>query len=97
MRLIRLRNLALGLMFLAFFIMYLGVFYKPILPYLFGLGLLIISYSIGIYFRVGAKSMHIKKIACPSCGKITRVYGQKDGCMHCYSPIQLDENGQLMQ
>jgi hypothetical protein len=97
MKLVRLRNLALGLIFGAFFIMYLGVFVRPMLPFLFSVGLIMVAVSIGIYFRMGAISMRIPQVVCPHCGKQTKVMGREDGCMYCRAPIRLDENGELVQ
>lgn len=96
MKLVRLRNLALGLIFGAFIIMYLGVFIKPMLPFLFSVGLIMIAVSIGIYFRMGSISMRIPQVVCPNCGKHTKVLGREDGCMYCRTPIVLDEKGELV-
>ncbi|MFC4767644.1 DUF2614 family zinc ribbon-containing protein [Effusibacillus consociatus] len=96
MKLVRLRNLAIGLIFGAFLLMYLGVFVKSLLPYFFVVGLVMITVSIGIYFRMGAISMRIPQVQCPNCGKNTKVLGREDGCMFCRTPIRLDEDGQLL-
>ncbi|WP_096184362.1 DUF2614 family zinc ribbon-containing protein, partial [Effusibacillus lacus] len=95
--LVRLRNLALGLIFGAFLIMYLGVFVKPLLSAFFVIGLLMIVVSIGIYFRMGAISMRIPQVRCPNCGKMTKVLGREDACMFCRTPLHLDENGKLLE
>ncbi len=48
MKLNRLRNLALGLIFGAFLIMYLGVFVSWVMPYTFKIGCLMILWSVFI-------------------------------------------------
>ncbi|WP_018132678.1 DUF2614 family zinc ribbon-containing protein [Effusibacillus pohliae] len=96
MKLVRLRNLALGLIFGAFLLMYLGVFVRSLLPAFFLVGLLMIAVSIGIYFRMGAISMRIPQVECPNCGKTTKVLGREDACMFCRTPIRIDENGEIM-
>lgn len=96
MKLVRLRNLALGLIFGAFILMYLGMFVRALLPFFFILGLLMMIVSIGIYFRMGAISMRIPQVQCPNCGKNTKILGREDGCMFCRTPIQIDENGELV-
>jgi len=93
----RLRNLALGLIFGAFLVMYLGVFFKPVMMYTFVIGCLMILWSVFIYFRVGAMSMKIPTITCPKCNHATKVMGVEDACAYCHAPIQLelDEDGEL--
>lgn len=90
MRLNRLRTTALALIFLAFFIMYLGVFSALILPYMLVLGTIMILVSVFIYFRVGAMSMKIPALECPHCHRITKVMGMEDGCMYCNAPIRIE-------
>lgn len=94
-KLVRLRNLALGLIFAAFILMYVGVFFRSLLPVFFLAGLLMVAVSIGIYFRMGSISMRIPQVQCPGCGKITKVLGREDHCMFCRTPVRLDENGRL--
>ncbi|MGZ4031779.1 MAG: DUF2614 family zinc ribbon-containing protein [Tumebacillaceae bacterium] len=89
MRLNRQRNLALGLIFGAFLIMYLGVFSHTILPIALLIGTIMILISVFIYLRVGAMSMRIPTVECPHCHKYTKVMGTEDGCMHCRKPIRL--------
>ncbi|BCJ86982.1 DUF2614 family zinc ribbon-containing protein [Effusibacillus dendaii] len=96
MKLIRLRNWALGLIFAAFILMYIGVFIHAILPVMFVIGLIMIAVSSGIYFRLGTISMQIPQVECPHCGKTTKVLGRQDGCAYCRNPIALDENGELI-
>jgi hypothetical protein len=93
----RLRNWALGLIFLAFLVMYIGVFVTFLMPFLFTIGTIMILISVFIYFRVGAMSMKIPTLECPHCHKKTKVMGVEDGCMYCQGPIrvEMDEDGEL--
>ena len=97
MKLNRQRNLALGLIFGAFLVMYLGLFVDALMPYTFTLGCGMILWSVFIYFRVGAMSMKIPTITCPKCHKQTKVMGTEDACAYCHSTIflELDEDGEL--
>ena len=98
MKLHRLRNLAIGLIFGAFLIMYIGLFNTTwVLPVAIVIGSLMILVSVGIYFRVGAMSMKIPAVECPNCHRKTKVMGMEDGCMYCRTPIrlELDENEEL--
>jgi hypothetical protein len=97
LRINRQRNIALGLIFGAFLIMYIGVFIKPLLPFLIVIGTLMILVSVFMYFRIGAMSMKIPTLECPHCHRYTKVLGVTDGCMHCRTPIrvELDEEGGL--
>jgi hypothetical protein len=97
MKLHRLRNIALGLIFFSFFIMYMGVFVRSLLPIFFILGTICLLVSVSIYFHMGVISMKIPQITCPGCNRTTKVIGREDGCMYCRTPIRLDENGQWMQ
>ncbi|TCP53810.1 zinc ribbon protein [Tumebacillus sp. BK434] len=97
MKLNRLRNWALGLIFLAFIVMYIGVFVPVLMPYLLIIGIIMILISVFIYFRVGAMSMQIPTLECPHCHKKTKVLGVEDGCMYCQGLIQVEmaEDGGL--
>jgi hypothetical protein len=97
MRLNRLRTTALALIFLAFLIMYLGVFSAAVLPFALVIGTILILVSVFIYFRVGAMSMRIPTLSCPNCNRMTKVMGMEDGCMYCGAPIrvEMDENETL--
>jgi hypothetical protein len=88
----RLRNLALGLIFFAFFMMYLGMFVKSLLPVFLLFGTFCLLVSVTIYFRMGALSMKIPQVICPSCLRTTKVLGREDGCMYCRAPIRLEEH-----
>ncbi|PWK13805.1 DUF2614 family zinc ribbon-containing protein [Tumebacillus permanentifrigoris] len=90
MRLNRLRTTALALIFLAFLIMYLGVFSAAILPFALVIGTILIMVSVFIYFRVGAMSMKIPTLECPNCHRMTKVMGMEDGCMYCGVPIRIE-------
>lgn len=97
LRLHRLRNVALGLIFAAFVIMYLGVFAHAILPVALVIGTIMILISVFIYFRVGAMSLKIPTVECPHCHRMTKVIHVEDGCMYCRTLIRLesDEEGAL--
>ncbi|HEU4965195.1 MAG TPA: DUF2614 family zinc ribbon-containing protein [Bacilli bacterium] len=98
MKLNKLRNWALGLIFLAFAVMYAGVFVDWLMPYTFTLGTLMIVASVAIYFRVGAMSMRIPTVECPNCHRKTKVMDTEDGCMYCRTPLrmELDDAGELI-
>lgn len=98
MKLNRLRNLALGLIFGAFLLMYFGVFIAWLLPITLVIGTIMILVSVFIYLRVGAMSMKIPTLECPHCHKYTKILGVEDGCMHCRGPIrvELDDEGELI-
>lgn len=99
MKLNRLRNIALGLIFLGFLLMYIGVLVSIqwLLPATLVLGTILILISVFIYLRVGAMSMKIPTVQCPHCHKHTKVMGVEDGCMRCRTPLrlELDEEGEL--
>ena len=99
MKLNRLRNVALGLIFLAFLLMYIGVVVsvKILLPVMLVLGSIMLLISVFIYLRVGSMSMRIPTVECPHCHKKTKMLGTEDGCMYCRTPIrlELDENEQF--
>jgi hypothetical protein len=97
MKLNRLRNLALYLMLGSFAVMYLGLFWKPVLPVFFGLGFVILAASILIYFRVGVLSMRIPQVTCPDCGRTTKVLGDEDGCMYCSAPLYKNREGHWLK
>jgi Zinc-ribbon containing domain len=94
MKLHNLRNLAMILIFLAFAIMYIGMFSKAILPFCFAFGSVILIISISIYFRLGAISIRIPQIECVSCQRTIKVLGQIDSCPHCKTRYKRDSFGE---
>jgi len=95
----RWRNIALGLMFLSFIIMYIGLLFKNrhVLPYFFMLGSVCLFVSIAIYFRLGALSFNLRQIECPNCGRMTKVLGTSDGCMFCKTPFRKTSSGEWVR
>ena len=98
MKLNRLRNLALALMFISFIVMYISSFsaFTPakaiFLPIGLTIGTLLLLVSVAIYFRLGAISMRIPQVECPYCLRITKMLGVEDGCMFCKKPLLLGKN-----
>lgn len=89
----KIRSFALGLVFLGFIVMYLGIFFKnsPLLMTIFMLlGLLSIIASTVVYFWIGMLSTKTVQVICPSCQKPTKVLGRVDICMHCNETLTLD-------
>lgn len=91
----KIRTFALSLIFVGFFIMYLGIFFRnsPIAMTIFMLlGLLSIVASTVVYFWIGMLSTKAIRVVCPSCEKHTKILGRVDICMHCNEPLTLDRN-----
>ncbi|MGM9988737.1 MAG: YgzB family protein [Bacillaceae bacterium] len=91
----KIRTFALSLIFIGFFIMYAGVFFRtsPIIMTVFMLiGFLAIIASTGIYFWIGLLSTKTVQVQCPSCNKVTKILGKVDACMHCNQPLTLDKS-----
>lgn len=89
----KIRTFALSLIFIGFFIMYIGIFFRtsPIIMTIFMmLGLLSIVGSTVVYFWIGMLSTKAVQVTCPSCGKATKVLGRVDMCMYCNEPLTLD-------
>ncbi|MBD8006692.1 YgzB family protein [Bacillus norwichensis] len=89
----KIRTFALSLVFVGFIIMYVGIFFQkhPILMTLFMiLGLLSIVGSTVVYFWIGMLSTKALQVACPNCGKPTKILGRVDMCMHCNEPLTVD-------
>lgn len=103
MKLNRLRNLAMILMFGSFIVMYLSSFsalspsIRFLLPVGLSIGTIILLISVAIYFRLGVLSMRIPQVECPHCGRLTKMLVAEDGCMFCKKPLRLevDENGEF--
>ncbi|HET7579317.1 MAG TPA: DUF2614 family zinc ribbon-containing protein [Bacillales bacterium] len=90
----RIRTIALAMVFLGFFIMYLGIFfhsYAWVMYSLMILGFFSVLGSSGIYAWVGMLSTKAVVVECPSCGKGTKVLGRVDVCMSCGQPLTLDK------
>ncbi len=91
----RIRTFALSLIFIGFFIMYIGIFFKksPIVMTIFMvLGFIAIILSTVVYFWIGMLSTKTVQVICPTCNKPTKILGRVDACMHCNQPITLDPN-----
>lgn len=91
----RIRTFALSLVFIGFFIMYLGIFFHRY-PWLMD-GLMILGFfsvlgSSGVYAWVGILSTKAVVVECPNCGKATKILGRVDVCMSCRQPLTLDKN-----
>lgn len=101
MKLNRLRNFALGLMFVAFLVMYLSTFgaKSPATHFLLPIGIVggvfIAIIAMFIYFRIGAISMRAPKVDCPQCGRTTKILGATDRCAYCKQPLRIstDKSG----
>ncbi|GIN74667.1 UPF0295 protein YgzB [Bacillus sp. J14TS2] len=91
----KIRSFALGLIFIGFIIMYVGIFFKnhPLVMTIFMLlGLLAIVASVFIYFWIGMLSTKAVQVVCPNCGKTTKILGRVDMCMYCHEPLTIDPN-----
>ena len=91
----KIRTFALSLIFIGFFVMYLGIFFKnsPVVMTLFMLlGLLFIIGSTVVYFWIGMLSTKAVQVVCPNCGKHTKILGRVDMCMYCKEPLTLDSS-----
>ncbi|MDB5085097.1 MAG: hypothetical protein JWN30_1983 [Bacilli bacterium] len=100
MKLNRLRNLALGLIFFGFIVMIFGfMLIRLIFPgnqphpnmtgTLFLIGLICCLISVVMYFRLGVISIRIPQVECPSCHRMTKMLGTEDGCMFCGTPVSI--------
>ncbi|MGD6818427.1 YgzB family protein [Metabacillus sp. 84] len=90
----KIRTFALSLIFIGFFIMYLGIFFRQsiiAMTVFMVLGLLSVLASTVVYFWIGMLSTKAVKVVCPSCGKPTKILGRVDMCMHCREPLTLDK------
>lgn len=89
----KIRTFALSLIFIGFFVMYIGIFFRnsPVLMTIFMLlGLLSIIFSTVVYFWIGMLSTKAVQVICPNCGKQTKILGKVDMCMYCKEPLTLD-------
>jgi hypothetical protein len=90
----KIRSFALGLIFVGFIVMYIGIYFRtsPLIMTIFMiLGLLFIIASTVVYFWIGMLSTKTIQVRCPSCGKPTKMLGRVDMCMHCREPLTLDQ------
>jgi hypothetical protein len=87
------RNWALIFMFGGFFVMYLGMFNKMLLPILLVVGGLGVVVGILLYFRFGPVNPTIREIDCPRCGTKIRLTGERDACSHCGQRLLRTEEG----
>ena len=91
----KIRSFALSLIFIGFVVMYGAIFFRenPWLVVIFmSLGLLCIFASTAVYLWIGLLSTRAVQVACPNCGKHTKVLGRVDICMYCNEPLTLDPN-----
>ncbi|MDA3129908.1 YgzB family protein [Aliibacillus thermotolerans] len=89
----RIRTFALSLVFIGIFVMYIGIFFRSspiIMTITMILGFLFVVSSSGVYFWIGMISTKAVRVECPTCGKITKILGRVDACMHCDEPLTLD-------
>ncbi|MCD5325573.1 MULTISPECIES: YgzB family protein [Pontibacillus] len=91
----KIRTFALSLVFIGFGIMYVGLLFKEtmwLMSIFMILGLLSVCLSTVVYFWIGMLSTKTIKVACPNCGKPTKLLGRVDACMHCNEPLTLDKD-----
>lgn len=63
-----------------------------IIAYLFlVIGTIAIVGSLFVYFWAGMMSTSTVQIACPECGKLTKMIGKTDRCMFCHTILTFDE------
>ncbi|MBS2967992.1 YgzB family protein [Metabacillus sp. KIGAM252] len=90
----KIRTFALSLVFVGFFIMYLGIFFRQsiiAMTIFMILGLLSVLASTAVYFWIGMLSTRAVQVICPACQKPTKILGRVDMCMHCREPLTLDK------
>jgi hypothetical protein len=91
----KIRTFALSLVFIGFFVMYIGVFFRTnvwLITIFMILGLLCIIASTVVYFWIGMLSTKTVQVTCPNCEKPTKILGRVDMCMYCNEPLTLDRN-----
>ncbi|MCD7036410.1 YgzB family protein [Metabacillus sp. GX 13764] len=91
----KIRTFALSLIFVGFFVMYIGVFFREsviVMTIFMLLGLLFMVASTVVYFWIGMLSTKAVQVICPSCQKPTKILGRVDMCMHCREPLTLDRS-----
>lgn len=87
------RNWALVFMFGGFFLMYLGMFNKGLLPFLLVIGGFGVVLGILMYFRFGPVNPSIHETECPRCGVKVRLTGKTDACSHCGQGLRRTDAG----
>jgi hypothetical protein len=91
----KIRTFALSLVFIGFFVMYIGIFFRGnmfVMTLFMLLGLLCIIGSTVVYFWIGLLSTKAVQVVCPNCQKVTKVLGRVDMCMYCNEPLTMDPN-----
>ncbi|MFD1735222.1 YgzB family protein [Bacillus salitolerans] len=89
----KIRTFALSLIFIGFFVMYIGIFFRTnvwVITIFMILGLLFIVASTVVYFWIGMLSTKTIQVTCPNCEKHTKMLGRVDMCMYCNEPLTLD-------
>jgi hypothetical protein len=86
----KIRTFALLLIFLGVGVMYIGFLVPSWMALFFAFGMIFVLGSVGIYFWVGILSTQSLQVACPECGKHTKVLGHRDQCMHCKAILSVD-------
>ncbi len=74
--------------------MYGGIYFQAspfIMTSFMVIGFVSILISTFVYFRVGIISTKTVQVVCPGCGKVTKMLGKVDACMHCSEPLTLDK------
>ena len=54
------------------------------------IGLISMMGSLAIYFWAGMLSTSAVQLACPECGKLTKMLGKTDRCMFCRTMLTMD-------
>lgn len=54
------------------------------------IGMISMLISMGIYFWAGMLSTSAVSLACPECGRQTKILGKTDRCMFCKTILTLD-------
>lgn len=92
----RIRSWALGLIFLAMIVMYIGsaIFYfyhsQLIFSLFLLLGTILFLISFVVYFWIGMLSTKTIQVRCPNCDHYTKMLGRADICANCNQPLTLD-------
>ena len=91
----KIRTFALSLIFIGFFVMYFGIFFRNLTNrddnfYVTGFTFYLGKYD--LYFWIGMLSTKTVQVICPNCSKHTKILGQVDICMYCKEPLTLDPN-----
>lgn len=92
----RIRSWALGLIFIAMIVMYIGsaIFFFTKSQLVFSifllLGTLLFLFSFVVYFWIGMLSTKTIQVRCPNCEQYTKMLGRADICANCNQPLTLD-------